>query len=196
MIQNRRKTTMYKKYTAVSTVLENLKDTDLSAFDVVTHYDNTDITLSGSLIIRAFKQKYSMFNFVHVNNVPTFKTSWLNFINTNHNNISKIIAAIYATYNPIDNYDKNSEITDTLNRDNAKLTNTNKQTADDTTTFYNDTQSETTQDKPVVNTHTEHTRGNIGVMTTQSMIISEISLRTTMNEIYLLIDMYANIEVI
>lgn len=180
---------------------DTFTETQLNALSVshtVTQKDGTttSVVISGSLMLKALDFKYGTFNFVHATDIMSFVDVFSTFKLINEYSINKIIDALYMDYNPIENYDRDETTTATANKDGAKLTSTTYQTADDSSTFYGRDKAETTQDKPVVNETVAKVHGNIGVTTSQQMIVSELSLRATNNAVYNIIDMFANSEII
>lgn len=97
----------------------------------------------------------------------------IDFICYNYNlEIQRMWDVVSATYNPIENYNKTSTITDA-----GSASNTHSNVPADSTA-----EKETSHDSATSgNTRTEHTSGNIGVMSTQSMILQEIEVRTKSN---------------
>lgn len=146
--------------------------------DILKTFDTSDkieVKISNSIycdhesVFMYMKNHYGTFRCIHADDKNEFMALWNHFVNINGNEIIKINTALNAEYNPIHNYDK----TDTT----TTIDNTVHQyeTGDDSTTH--ETASVKTDGTTITNT----VSGNIGVMTTQSMIESEVSLRASIN---------------
>lgn len=97
----------------------------------------------------------------------------IDFISYNYRNeITRMYDVLNVEYNPIENYNKTSTITDAGNADS-----TNYNVPVDTITEKETSKTSVTNG----NTHTEHVTGNIGTMSTQNMINQEIEIRTLNN---------------
>lgn len=154
----------------------------------------------------------------------------------NIDSIQRVLDTLNADYDPIENYNKISEInndgfvesrsiggdtvtnnygagTTTVNKNGSVSTTVNQNNVMDSGSFVNVAKSEITS--PAIineesartdttmtsgrtetttrgdNTVTEHTHGNIGVMTNQSMIESELKLRKNNSIVKTLMDMFA-----
>ena len=99
--------------------------------------------------------------------------SMIDFIVYNYDDeIKRMYNVLNVNYNPIENYNKSSTITD-----NGTADNTNYNVPVDTIT-----EKETSKTSVSTgNTRSESTTGNIGVMSTQNMITQELELRTLYN---------------
>lgn len=104
----------------------------------------------------------------------------------------KISQALQAEYNPIHNYDRNEEYTDTESLKtsaNASQTGSTEDTvsAYNATTYQPDSKSDSTGRTTNAGTsdrelkHSAHLYGNIGVTTSQEMLRAEVELRVNLN---------------
>lgn len=97
----------------------------------------------------------------------------IDFIAFNYDTeIKRMFRVLTVDYNPIENYNKTSTITDTGNADSTNF-NVPVDTNDEKET------SKTTVNNG--NTRVENTTGNIGTMSTQNMISQELELRVRYN---------------
>lgn len=132
---------------------------------------------------------------------PTFlKMQIDNFFARKYDDFARMYAALYADYNPIENYDRKEDWTDNFNEsvsgtatdethDGSESSSTGKVSAMDSDDFVNDTYAEsstsgnsnatTTNEAQRENeaNHDGRIHGNIGVTTSQQMIESELKLR-------------------
>ena len=95
---------------------------------------------------------------------------------------TKVYNALSTDYNPIENYDRNEEWTDTSNNTATSSGSVlNKVNGYNAPTLTDSAKAETTDSTngSGTNTHTGHVHGNIGVTTNQQMIEAELDLRKT-----------------
>ena len=193
MIKNKPKTVgeILKGFT-----IEEINTLDIS-HTVGTGDNAVNVSISGEMILNEFKSKYSMFNFVHVKTRSDFLSDFRAFVTSREKDIANIIDSLYNAYNPVENYDKTSETTTTLNINKAEIETETLQTADNTTSYFGQSKviSRADPTKDMSNRVEERTHGNIGVTTNQQMIISELALRTSHNAVSTIIDMYADREI-
>ena len=98
--------------------------------------------------------------------------------------LQKIAAAMSAEYNPLHNYDRSENYTDTENIDTAYANGTeNKVSAYNSSTYQPDRKTDIDGSNDVDRTlqHTASIKGNIGVTTSQQMLNAEIDLRSRNN---------------
>lgn len=133
-------------------------------------------------------------------NPDLFKRATQAWFKSNYDNFERIITALNAEYNPIENYDRTSEHTIDTTRDNkhistdsgtdrseastenkqapfdsSSLKTTDSATSDGSTTYGK--QNNLKIDDTEKETYNERTHGNIGITTSQQMVQSEIELR-------------------
>lgn len=164
---------------------------------------DNETEISGSDIMYTMLHDYGNFTCYSAETAVDFAYDWQRFVRIHTHDFERMYTALYAEYNPIENYNKISTIIDdgeTGAPSSAPITSTIEQVADDTvstanpyipqnrTTSYGKTEND--------NTRTENTHGNIGVMTNQSMISDEWSMRLRMNMVETICRAYANMELI
>lgn len=183
-------------YASVNDIVKSLKTP--SNYNIQLSFtDNNDthtLTISGDDFLNALLLYYSFFRFVHIKNETDF-TNYFNLFKTyNIENINRLYFALYKTYNPVENYDKHSTITNTPNKNGVDMTTENKDLIETTMTKTNeitmlgnrDLQGETI----------EYTHGNIGITKSTDMINDEITTRMTNNLLRCIIDMFVKSEII
>lgn len=187
-----------KRYACVKDIIAELVTGDITSFAITATYTENNTlhtkTITGAQFISALKFNYSYFHFVHINNVATFIDYFNHFIAANSENINRIFFALYKEYNPVENYDKISEIKNTPNKNGVDMTTKAKNLIETTMTDVAETtvignallQSETT----------EHTHGNIGTMKATDLINDEIETRMTTNLTHAIVNMFARGEII
>ena len=125
-----------------------------------------------------------------------FRNLWDEFFALYKDNYFKMVDVMVSEYDPISNYDKNSTITYSQMNENVNETNGATTTSGDTTTetygfnsngFSNNNkiltntsigQQNNTSNKTISeHTTTEFTKGNVGVTSSQSMVLQEIEVR-------------------
>lgn len=188
-----------RKYTNFGTALEGIPDVQRSQFAVTLDGD----TLSGATVYYALYSTYSMFSLVHIKSASGIIPAWNDFITQYTPEFTRIYKALKADYNPLHNYDKDETITSTQNKPDANghigtLTTTVYQTADDTVSTSSPyiPQAKTDTTGTMINEVHNVTKGNIGVMTTQSMITDEVALRLSHNIIDVIIRKFAEKELV
>lgn len=166
------------------------------------NYTVDSTLIEGEKFIDALNYKYSMFDCVHATGVRSFIDCWLSYITQYKADLDRIYMSLKAEYNPIHNYDKDELITSTQNKPidghSGTLTTTVYQVADDTvgTSTPYIPQAKTETNGTMTNEVHNVTKGNIGVMTTQSMIEAEKSLRLYNNFVDIVITRFAERELI
>lgn len=156
---------------------------------------NDNYIITGDAIISNLKRKYSYFHGVHFHNISGFIARWNAFKNDYANEIKRLVQTLHADYKPLENYDRTEKTSNTSNKDGAQLTAETLQTADDTSTYFGQSKTISSQDKPVVNETESRVHGNIGVTTSQQMIISEVMLRRQHSVLNEIVDMFADTEI-
>lgn len=157
-----------------------------------------------NLCIEVIMQKHGM-QFPYHQSHPQLKQNIQNFFHRYYENWGRIFTSVQAEYNPIENYDRHEEWTDTPNVDithtgghtNTYGINTNTVTNNEVSAFNSETYTpdgKSTSVQTGNNTdtftyqlekssetgtrkHDGHLHGNIGVTTNQQMISAEIELR-------------------
>lgn len=182
-------------------------DRSISTTDTfkITLFPGTEnaVEISGDDISDTLDHDLGNYTVIKCENHTDFIFEWTRFVRIHQHDFERIYTALYAEYNPIENYNKNSTITDdgeTGAPSNSPIISTIEQVADDTvstetpyipqnrTTSYGKTENN--------NTRTELTHGNIGVMTNQSMITDEITMRLHYNMVNIICRAYADLELI
>lgn len=127
-----------------------------------------------------------------------FLDTWNNYKQMHHDNWKMLFKALFAEYEPIDNYDIREEFTHTPDGVVDTITTTlensgsDKPTAEHFVSTYNSGEkafektittgkTTTTQESEIKSTYTDesHKHGNAGVMTTAAVITQEANLRKT-----------------
>lgn len=171
----------------------------------ITLFPGTEnaVEIDGDDITDTLDHDYGNYTVIKCENHTDFLFEWNRFVRIHQHDFERMYTALYAEYNPIENYNKNSTIVDdgeTGATAAAPITSIIEQVADDTVTSenpyipQNKTQSYGKTENN--NTRTENTHGNIGVMTNQAMITDEIMLRLRMNMVDTICRAYANLELI
>lgn len=173
----------------------------------ITLFANTEkeTVLSGDDIFYTLMHDYSKFHAYSAETLVDFMYDWNRFVRIHTHDFERMYTALTAIYNPIENYDKNSTITNNgstgANPQNPFVTRT-YQVADDTvnntgdSAFIPQNKVATEGKTDTSNTMTEHTHGNIGVTKSSDMVRDEIALRTQYNLIETICRMYAEMELI
>lgn len=169
---------------------------DPTLFDGVTLPDGMDKTLMVNQIIR---QSGDLFPYYQV--PPEVKTAITEWFTRRKDNFSKLWQGFTAEYNPIENYDRHEDSTETpdithtlVNSGKDSSTNEadvqgynateyvpNSRTKSNGTSSTNGTDTETG-----TRTYTSRIHGNIGVTTSAQMLEGELALRRSL-DIYALI---------
>ena len=176
-------------------------------FNIVLWYGDTEkeTTISGNDIFYTLMHDYANFHVYSAESLVDFMFDWNRFVRIHTHDFERMYTALTAIYNPIENYDKNSTITNNgstgANPENPFITRT-YQVADDTvnnngdSAFIPQNKVATEGKTDTSNTMTEHTHGNIGVTKSSDMVRDEIALRTQYNLIETICRMYAEMELI
>lgn len=161
--------------------------------------------LSGDDIFYTLMHDYSKFHVYSAETLVDFMYDWNRFVRIHTHDFERMYTALTAMYNPIENYDKNSTITNNgstgSNPENPFVTRT-YQVADDTvnnsgdSAFLPQNKVATEGKTDTSNTMTEHTHGNIGITKSSDMVRDEIALRTQYSLIETICRMYAEMELI
>lgn len=164
-----------------------------------------ETVLSGDNIFYTLMHDYSKFHVYSAETLVDFMYDWNRFVRIHTHDFERMYTALTAMYNPIENYDKNSTITNNgstgANPENPFVTRT-YQVADDTvnnngdSAFIPQNKVATEGKTDTSNTMTEHTHGNIGVTKSSDMVRDEVALRTQYNIIETICRMYAEMELI
>lgn len=173
----------------------------------ITLFANTEneTVISGDDIFYTLMHDYSKFHVYSAETLIDFMFDWNRFVRIHTHDFERMYTALTAEYNPIENYDKNSTITNNgstgANPENPFVTRT-YQVADDTvnntgdSAFIPQNKVATEGKTDTTNTMTEHTHGNIGVTKSSDMVRDEIALRTQYSLIETICRMYAEMELI
>ena len=169
---------------------------DPTLFDGVTLPDGMDKTLTVNQIIR---QSGDLFPYYQV--PPQVKTAITEWFSRRKDNFSKLWQGFTAEYNPIENYDRQEDSTETPN-----ITHTLSNSGQDASTNEADVQgyngtdyvpnsrtkssgtssTNGTDTESGTRTYTSRIHGNIGVTTSAQMLEGEMALRRSL-DIYTLI---------
>ena len=176
--------------------LYGMYQSDPTLFDGVTLPEGMDKTLMVNQIIR---QRGDLFPYYQV--PPQVKTAITEWFTRRKNNFAKLWQGFTAEYNPIENYDRQEDSTETPN-----ITHTLSNSGQDASTNeadiqgYNGTDyvpnsrtkssgtssTNGTDTESGTRTYTSRIHGNIGVTTSAQMLEGELALRKSM-DIYALI---------
>jgi len=173
----------------------------------ITLFANSEneTVLSGDDIFYTLMHDYSKFHVYSADTLVDFMFDWNRFVRIHTHDFERMYTALMSDYNPIENYDKHSEITNNGSTGaNARTPFTTRtyQVSDDTvnksgdSAFIPQTKVSTEGKTDTSNTMNEHTHGNIGVTKSSDMVRDEITLRTQYNLIESLCRMYAEMELI
>ena len=134
--------------------------------------EEKETTISGNDIFYTLYHDYGNFHVYSAESLVDFMFDWNRFVRIHTHDFERMYTALTAIYNPIENYDKNSTITNNgstgANPENPFVTRT-YQVADDTvnntgdSAFIPQNKVATEGKTDTSNTMTEHTHGNIGV---------------------------------
>lgn len=173
---------------------------DNTIFDGMTLPDGLDASILRDLIIEKSGMLYPF------HQQPEFlKLNITHWFSRKYSNLAKMVEALNSEYNPIENYDRKEDWTDTPNVSYTKTgghsnhiksegssdtgnnvsafnsvdlvpdtSGNSVQTGESTETF---TYADETQNEIGTRTHSGRLHGNIGVITNQQMIQSELDLR-------------------
>lgn len=167
-------------------------------YQITVTYTENGTTISHFIhsndFLSALKFNFSYFHFVHVKTVADFKTYFDYWLLANQENLNRIYQALYHDYNPVENYDKYSDITATPNINGVDVETQNSNLIETSMTL---------TDKSVVKGNanlqsksTEHTHGNIGVTEASTMITHEIEMRLHTNLCHAIVNSFARGEII
>lgn len=185
-----------RKYASVKDIVLSLKTPERYNIQL-SFTDNNDthtLTIVGNDFLNALLFHYSFFRFVHIKDETDFTNYFNLFKAYNIENMNRLYFALYKTYNPVENYDTHSTITNTPNKNGVDMTTENKELIETSMTTTNevivhgksDLQGETI----------EHTHGNKGITKLTDMINDEIFIRMTHNLLRCIIDMFVKSEII
>lgn len=173
----------------------------------ITLFSGTEkeVEIDGLTITDTLDHDYGSYLVYKCENHTDFIHEWNRYVNIHQHDFERMYTALYSEYNPIENYDKNSTITNNgstgANPENPFVTRT-YQVADDTVNNNGDSayipqNKVATEGKTdTSNTMTEHTHGNIGVTKSSDMVRDEVALRTQYNLVETICRMYAEMELI
>lgn len=164
-----------------------------------------ETVISGDDIFYTLMHDYSKFHVYSAETLVDFMFDWNRFVRIHTHNFERMYTALMSDYNPIENYDKHSEITNngsTGANASTPFTTRTYQVSDDTvnkagdSAFIPQTKVSTEGKTDTSNTMNEHTHGNIGITKSGDMVRDEIALRTQYNLIESICRMYAEMELI
>lgn len=185
-----------KNHITVKSAIANMTDIEKSHFAITyngaTLVEHTDI-------ISCLLQKYSTFELIHSNDTTEIISTWDNFKARYSHGFKRMYDALTAEYNPIENYDKYSDITNTGNTNTTTSADNTAMATTEDSANWNNTDKTTSTASATGNTSAntvEHTHGNIGVMTAGQMIADTVTLRTTNNLADIICGMYYDMEMI
>ena len=176
-------------------------------FNITLWYGDTEkeTTISGLDIFHTLMHDYGNFHVYSAESLVDFMFDWNRFVRIHTHDFERMYTALTTIYNPIENYDKYSDITNNgstgANPQDPFITRT-YQVADDTlnnsgdNVFIPQNKVSTEGKTDTSNTMNEHTHGNIGVTKSSDMVRDEISLRTQYNLIETICRLYAEMELI
>lgn len=162
-----------------------------------------EVEISGELITDTLNHDYGNYTVYKCESHTDFIYEWSRFVDVHQHDFERIYTALYTEYNPLENYDKHSTITDdgeTGAPNDAPLTALSYQVADDTVNNENpyipENKTTTSGKTEIDNTRTETTHGNIGVTKSTDMLRDEILTRIQHNFIDTVCRLYAELELI
>lgn len=167
------------------TLSEILSDAESNTLNITVNIGTPPVSTTVCThddILNRLKYTYGTFRCCHCDTWLEFKAYFNHFVSLNSHEIGRMYTALRAEYNPIENYNKSditiasASATHSYDRaDDSALQETGKIVSDSTQL-----------------TNTVH--GNIGVMTNQSMINDEISMRISLNLTKIVVDMFSDSE--
>lgn len=197
-----------RKYKTCSDYIieEHEVDNNYSHF-AITLFRNTEkeVTLSGEQIAGTLLHDFGNFFAFSCETVVDFMYEYTRFVQLHTHDFERIYRALYTDYEPLENYDKHSTISNEGSagaKSDDKPTVYGYQVADDTVNATGDNafiprdKSITSGTTETSNTMTEHTHGNIGVTQSADMARNEIMLRVQHNMINTICNMFAEMELI
>lgn len=162
-----------------------------------------ETTIDGELIENTLEHDYGDFTMYKCESYPQFVAEWERFRDLHIHDFERMYRALYKDYDPLENYDKHSTITDdgeTGAPSDAPLTVESFQVADDTvnsaTPYIPETKATTHGKTEIDNERTEYTHGNIGVTKSTDMLRDEVETRIHYNFITAICHMFADEELI
>ena len=173
----------------------------------ITLFRNTEkeVIISGFDIAHTLLHDYAHFRAYSVETYVEWIFEWTRFVRIHTHDLERIYTALYTEYLPLENYDKNSTITNVgstgANAENPFTTRL-YQVSDDTVNNSGDSafipQTKTTSEgkTDTSNTMTEHTHGNIGVTKSTDMLRDEVLTRIQYSLIETIVRMFAEMELI
>lgn len=173
----------------------------------ITLFRNTEkeVIISGFDIAHTLLHDYAHFRAYSVETYVEWIFEWTRFVRIHTHDLERIYTALYTEYSPLENYDKNSTITNVgstgANSENPFTTRL-YQVSDDTVNNTGDDafipQTKTTSEgkTDTNNTMTEHTHGNIGVTKSTDMLRDEVVTRIQYSLIETIVRMFADMELI
>lgn len=171
----------------------------------ITLFPDTEnsVEIDGTIITDTLDHDYGNYKVYKCENHTDFVYEWARFVSVHQHDFERIYTALYTDYNPLENYDKHSTITDdgeTGASSNAPLISLGYQVADDTvntqTPYIPENKAETYGKTEIDNERTEYTHGNIGVVKSTDMLRDEILTRIQHNFIDTVCRLYAELELI
>lgn len=170
--------------------------------DLFTGTDGA-VTISGQDIADTLYHDYGNFYAYSCESLVDFIFEYTRFKRIHLHDFERIYKALYTNYEPLENYNKQSTISDsgTSGADaEHPFTSYAYQVADDTVSNQNPyiPQTKVTTDglTTSTNTRTENTHGNIGVTKSTDMLRDEINTRVQHNMIETVVRMFAEMELI
>lgn len=168
--------------------------------DIISQLGNNalDIELDDKILsTKYFKLQLRRYNRldIDVDDIEDFIYIWVTYFEGIKDNIKRLYTAMTTDYNPLENYDKKSNIittnVNTANMSDIKTVDTDAVVTNEKTTYNSDvlhlSEKNTAKDSGTTNTvnsssnnnenMTENTHGNIGVTTSQQMLKSEYEIR-------------------
>lgn len=162
-----------------------------------------ETTIDGELIENTLDHDYGDFIMYKCENYADFTAEVARFISVHTHDFERMYTALYKNYDPLENYDKHSIITDdgeTGAPSNAPITVESFQVADDTvnsvTPYIPESKALTHGKTEIDNERTEYTHGNIGVTKSTDMLRDEVETRIQYNLITAICRMFADEELI
>ena len=162
-----------------------------------------ETTRDGELIENTLNHNYGRFTVYNIESYSEFVAEWTRFKSVHLHEFERMYTALYTDYNPIENYDKHSEIVDdgeTGAPSNSPITANMYQVSDDTVNaqspFIPQGKTETSGKTEIDNTRTEHTHGNIGITKSTDMVMDEINARIQYDFVNIVCRMFADEELI
>lgn len=173
----------------------------------ITLFRNTEneVVISGFDIAHTLLHDYAHFRAYSVESYVDWIFEWTRFVRIHAHDLERIYTALYTEYAPLENYDKNSTITNNgstgANSENPFTTRL-YQVSDDTVNNTGDSafipQTKTTSEgkTDTSNTTVEHTHGNIGVTKSTDMLRDEVLTRIQYSLVETIVRMFAEMELI